>query len=131
MDWLSSNSLELTQKTLDHLWQSQRYSLENIANSDTPNYKAKYITFEDELRSSLSSFRDSGDVSLIRSSVADAIEDSDIYIHVSDEESTREDGNNVDLDSEYLEIARNQLQYQYAIRQINQEFSRLRAAIEG
>ncbi len=131
MDWLNSNSIKLTAKTLDNLWQRQRYSMENISNVDTPGYKSKYITFEDELKSRLSAFRDTGDASLVRSSVSDAIDSSDIYLHEQSSDSEREDGNNVDVDAEYIEILRTQLQYQYAVRQINQEFSRLRLAIEG
>ena len=131
MDWLNSNSVKLTQKTLDNLWQRQRYSLENIANVETPNYKSKYVKFEDQLRTRISEFRNSGDASLIKSNVSEAIDSSDLYLHQSTAESTREDGNNVDVDSEYIELLRTQLQYQYAVRQINQEFSRLRLAIEG
>ncbi|MCI8285008.1 MAG: flagellar basal body rod protein FlgB [Firmicutes bacterium] len=131
MDWLNSNSVKLTQKTLDNLWQRQRYSLENIANVETPNYKSKYVKFEDQLRARISEFRNSGDASLIKSNVSEAIDSSDLYLHQSTAESTREDGNNVDVDSEYIELLRTQLQYQYAVRQINQEFSRLRLAIEG
>jgi len=131
MSWLESNSLLLSKKTLDNLWMSQRFSVENIANQDTPQYKAKYVTFEDELRVSLAKYRDSGDRKLIRNSVAGSIADSGIYMHESTAESTREDGNNVDLESEYLELARNQIQYQYAVRQISQEYSRLQKAIEG
>ncbi|MGN1350240.1 MAG: flagellar basal body rod protein FlgB [Anaerovoracaceae bacterium] len=131
MSWLESNSLLLSKKTLDNLWKSQRFSLENIANQDTPQYKSKYVTFEDELKTSLARYRTSGDRKLVRSSAAAAIADSGIYVHESTAESTREDGNNVDLESEYLELARNQIQYQYAIRQISQEYSRLQKAIEG
>jgi flagellar basal-body rod protein FlgB len=63
--------------------------------------------------------------------VADSINDSGIYVHESTAESVREDGNNVDLESEYLELARNQIQYQYAVRQLSQEYARLQKAIEG
>ena len=131
MGWLESNSLLLSRKTLDNLWLSQRFSLENIANQDTPQYKSKYVTFEDELRTSLARYRDSGDRQLVRNSVTGSISDSGVWVHESDAESTREDGNNVDLESEYLELARNQIQYQYAVRQISQEYSRLQTAIEG
>jgi flagellar basal-body rod protein FlgB len=131
MSWLGTNSINLSKKTLDNLWESQRFSLENIANEETPQYKAKYVTFEDELRESLARYRDSGDSSLVKNTVADSINDSGIYVHESTAESVREDGNNVDLESEYLELARNQIQYQYAVRQLSQEYARLQKAIEG
>ena len=132
MDWLSSNSISITQKTLDNLWQSQRISLENIANAETPNYKAKYVTFEDELRSSLNRVNRRGTSrNRIKGIVANAIENGGINVHTDNSETTRADNNNVDLDSEYVELARNQLQYQYAVKHVTSELSRIRTAIEG
>ena len=129
MDWLNDNSMLLAQKTLDVSWAKQKLALDNIANVDTPGYKAKYALFEDELRSKLQrlSVRDgvkSGDV-------RDAIKNARMRVRQSDDETMRVDGNNVNLDVEELEIARNAYQYQFALRQISDEFSRLRTAIEG
>ena len=129
MDWLNDNSILLAQKALDVSWVKQKTALDNIANVDTPGYKAKYVLFEDELRRKLSrydsreSFR-SGDI-------REAIRSSRMQIKQKDEESIRADGNNVNLDVEELEVVRNTYQYQYALRQISDQFSRLRVAIEG
>ena len=129
MDWLNSNSMLLTQKTLDVSWARQKIALDNIANVDTPGYKAKYILFEDELRKKLSRFE--GKERVKKSDVRDAIKDSRMRLRQKEEESMRADGNNVNLDVEELEIVRNTYQYQYALRQISDQFSRLRVAIEG
>jgi flagellar basal-body rod protein FlgB len=129
MDWLNSNSMLLAQKTLDVTWTRQKLALDNIANIDTPGYKAKYGLFEDELKSKLGRLRDREDVS--RSEIRDTIRNSRIDIRQSEEESIRADGNNVNLDVEQLEIVRNTYQYQFALRQISDQLSRLRTAIEG
>lgn len=129
MDFLSTNSMLLTQKTLDNLWQRQQMTLQNIANTDTPGYKAKRVTFEDELRRSLSAF-DNVRQTKVRK-IGNEIKNSKLWIHESREESERLDGNNVQADVEQLELARTQIQYDYALRQITDEFSRLRTVITG
>ncbi len=129
MDWLNTNSMLLTEKTLDNLWQRQRLTLQNIANAETPGYKAKYATFEEELKLSLSKL-DRKRASKA-TEVGDKIRDSKLWIHESPEESTRLDGNNVQVDAENLELVRSQFQYEYALRQATEELSRLRTAITG
>ncbi|MCR4601856.1 MAG: flagellar basal body rod protein FlgB [Clostridia bacterium] len=131
MSWLDSNSLKLTKTALDDLWLSQRYSLENIANADTPNYKAKFVSFADQLHAKITMSKNQLDRSRVVSDISDDIDNSIAWVISDTSETTREDNNNVDLDSEFLEIARTQLQYQYAIRQISQEFQRLQTAITG
>jgi len=132
MDWLNDNSMLLAQRTLDVSWTKQKVALDNIANVDTPGYKAKYVLFEDELRQKLSRFQ--GREDLRRSDaggIRDAIRSSRMQIRQRDDEIIRADENNVNLDVEELEIVRNTYQYQFALRQISDQLSRLRTAIEG
>jgi len=119
----------LSQRTLDVTWERQKLALDNIANVDTPGYKAKYSLFEDELRSRLRRFEGRDNVK--RNEVRDAIRSTRLDIRQSREESIRADGNNVNLDVEQLEVARNTYQYQFALRQITDQLTRLRLAIEG
>ena len=129
MEWLNNNSMLLTQRTLDVSWKKQKLALDNIANVDTPGYKAKYALFEDELRNRFK--RLEGRDGVKKSEIRDAIRGTRLQIRKSEEESIRADGNNVNLDVEELEIVRNTYQYQFALRQISDELSRLRTAIEG
>lgn len=131
MDWLDTNSLKLTKRSLDNLWMSQRYSMENIANIDTPNYKAKWVSFENQLGARLKAGKNATSRAKVVADVDDAIKNTKSLVLRDYSETAREDNNNVDLDSEFVEIARIQLQYQYSIRQISQEFQRLRTAIIG
>lgn len=127
MSWIDNNNMLLSQKSLDYLWEKQRVISDNIANADTPGYKAKEISFEEELNSKLSKFRNSRSPNA--SDIKDAILDSKISIDVSEEESNRLDGNNVNLDVEQIELSRAQLQYQYQVFQINDQFSRIKSSI--
>jgi len=129
MDWLNNNTMLLAQKALDVSWAKQKLTLDNIANVDTPGYKAKYALFEDELRSKLSLLNKKGRSNI--GDIRDAINGSQMRVRQSTEESIRADGNNVNLDVEQTEIVRNTYQYQFALNQINDEFTRLRTAIEG
>lgn len=129
MDWLSSNSMLLMEKSLDASWARQRLTLDNIANAETPGYKAKYATFEDELQQRLAEIQQGGDGS--NQEIRDAIEGAQFQVHENPQESSRLDGNNVNIDVEQAELARNAYQYQFELRQVTDELTRLRIAIEG
>ena len=105
--------------------------MENIANIDTPNYKAKWVSFENQLGARLKAGKNATSRAKVVADVDDAIKNTKSLVLRDYSETAREDNNNVDLDSEFVEIARTQLQYQYSIRQISQEFQRLRTAIIG
>lgn len=126
MDFLTSNSMLLTERSLDFLWQKQKVTLDNLANVSTPGYKAKYVTFEEHLRSRLSNMADA-----TNSSIRKEILDEKVRVHYTTDESTRLDGNNVNADVESMELARSGLQYQFALRSINDDITRLRTVIKG
>ena len=130
MSWLDdNNNILLAQKSLDYLWEKQRIISENIANNDTPGYKAKMISFEDQLSKNLEEFRTQAHPK--KKEIREAINNTRISVDTSEEESNRLDGNNVNLDVEQMELLRAQLQYQYQIHQINDQFTRLRTVIKG
>lgn len=129
MDWLSSNSMLLMEKSLDVSWARQRLTLDNVANAETPGYKAKYATFEDELQQRLAEIEQGGGGS--NQEVHSAIESAQFQVHENPEESGRLDGNNVNIDVEQADLARNAYQYQFELRQVTDELTRLRIAIEG
>ena len=129
MDWLNNNAMLLTQKTIESSWAKQRLTLDNIANVDTPGYKAKYAVFGELLAERLERFRGNADAT--PEEVADVINDTGLHVYVSRDESMRLEGNNVNMDVEQLELTRNVYEYQFAIQQITDQLTRLRTAIEG
>lgn len=109
-------------KSLDGLWERQAVASENLANYDTPGYKSKTVSFEEELQSLLQS-------NVSKQDIAQKIDDVNIKLEESDNLTMRMDGNNVDLEKENLEVARTTLNYMYAQRALNDYFARLRCAI--
>ena len=51
------NGIGLAEKLLDYLWGRENITLNNIANVDTPGFKAQYVTFEEELKKKASECR--------------------------------------------------------------------------
>lgn len=129
MDWLNNNAMLLTQKTIESSWAKQRLALDNIANVDTPGYKAKYAVFGELLAERLERFRGNADAT--PKAVADVINDTGLHVYVSQDESMRLEGNNVNMDVEQLELTRNAYEYQFGLQQITDQLTRLRTAIEG
>lgn len=127
MDLLTSNSTLMMERSTDFLWTRQTAILDNIANAETPNYKAKYVTFEEELRRSLQSSAGSQSSSAVR----DALDNAEAVTHVAAGESTRMDGNGVNLTEQGVELARNSYQIQYAMNAITGDFQTLSKAING
>lgn len=122
------NTMDMTKKSLDYLWEKQTVSLNNIANNDTPGFKAKYVTFEDSLKKNLlAAGKKEGSNPLVMSN---GIRGSRISVHDTTDEA-RMDGNNVQMEAENTELVRSYLQYQYQIQSLNSDISRLRIAIKG
>ncbi len=129
MGFLDTGSIKIIERGLDFAWQKQRVISENITNGSTPGYKAKYVTFEEELKKNLDKLTNNGRVT--SGAVNKALSDSKIRVHESKAETMRLDGNNVNIEVENIELARVQLQYQYLAKQISDQFTRLRMVIEG
>ncbi len=124
---LNANNMAMMQKSMDFLWQKQTCILDNLSNVETPNYKRKYVTFEESLDEALKSAEGRRSTS---ADVRSAIADSEIEIHVA-EQSGRMDENGVDLTEQSLELARNAYQLQFVMDSISTDYSILRSAIRG
>ena len=124
MDWLNSVPINLLTKNLDGLWVRQRAISGNLANWETPGYKSREVSFEEELQKNLSS-----QSSQKRSELLQAIDDTQPQVTVSQALSQRMDGNNVDVVEQNAEIARTQFNYMYSMRALSDYFSRLRYVI--
>ena len=104
------NGITLTEKMLDFLWGRQTVTLNNIANDDTPGFKSQYISFENILGEKL---KDASAGWRPMKQVEQAINSTRASLHTTRAESTRLDGNNVDMDQEQVDLARTALEYQY------------------
>ena len=128
MDILTSNSALLLEKSVGFLWTKQAAILDNIANAETPNYKAKVVTFEDSIRTQLeqAASRPEG----AGKSVRDILEDPEVTVFEAREQK-RMDDNGVDTTEQMVELIRNAYQQQYVYQAINKHYAILRMAVKG
>ena len=127
-DFLSSNTMLMLERSMDFGWTKQSALLDNIVNADTPNYKAKYVTFEEALRSSLQ-LSNVGErpVASMRSVLKTAAP----KVRTADDESASMDGNGVNVAEQQIEMVRNTFQLQHVYNAINSDMGRLLMAIRG
>lgn len=126
MNSITNNTLLMMERSMDFLWTKQTAILDNLANVETPNYKTKYVTFEETFRSRLQAAAN-GNASDMR----DALESAQATVHVAEDETARMDGNGVDATEQSIELARNALQQQHVMNAISTDLSLIRAAIRG
>ncbi len=127
MDFLSNNSMLMLEKSMGFLWTKQAAILDNIANAETPNYKAKVVTFEESLRTRLES---AGRSNKPRQSMRLVLEEEDFAVF-EPQEATRMDDNGINITEQSTELVRNSYQMQYVMNSINSDFTVLRMAIRG
>jgi flagellar basal-body rod protein FlgB len=104
-------------------WTSKRQQAlaSNVANMDTPGYRAKDYSFEQELATM--------DLSSTSSKHIAPMGDSSHSRMVDVNTKVKPNGNNVDLEREMTEITKNGLQYITLVQYLNQKIRTLRTAI--
>lgn len=114
----------------DASWAREEILTNNIANVDTPYYKRQDIEFTPFLKAALER---SGSKASSLTQRVNNMNYNDIAIRTYTDHSTlsyRLDGNNVDLATENMELAAEQLNYNALIDSMNNEFSRFKAVIK-
>lgn len=122
------NEVSLSEKTLDYLWERQNITADNIANVDTPNYKSEYLTFENTLADRIAHAKNSAKQ---KQSVDRAISSTHAVLHRTQDESSRLDGNNVDMDQEQVQLVKTAYTYEMMVDSVNQSLSRLDSAAKS
>ena len=120
--------INVLSKAADASWTRETLIANNIANADTPGYKRQDIDFQSVLKNELSNYKymnldqkmNSVDLSKLNASV---YTDHKNY-------SYRLDGNNVDIDTEQVELASEQIKYQALTQSITSEFQRLQTVLK-
>jgi flagellar basal-body rod protein FlgB len=119
----------LMKRALDGTWQRQKAISANIANHETPGYKAVKVDFENALAGEMARLGNSPTTGSSISGKIAAINNSEIRVYQDHSGSERADGNNVNLEAENIQMAKAQIQYQYLTRKLTDYYSRLRYAI--
>ncbi|MBJ7549105.1 flagellar basal body rod protein FlgB [Marinomonas ostreistagni] len=113
------------------LFRTERASVlaNNIANADTPNYKARDISFEDMLSSERERMTLSGsDDQHIHAESSLATSDELLYRNTSQPSL---DGNTVDMQREQAEYAQNSLQFDTSFMFLDRKISGMKKALTG
>lgn len=123
----SYSYINVLEKAADASWLRQSAIANNIANVDTPGYKRQDVNFENVLESEL------------RKSKYTTLDSKIKNIHLnhlnaktytdSAQYSYRIDDNNVDIDTEQVELASEQIRYSALTDSMTQEFNRLKSVM--
>jgi len=125
-----TNDLELA---LDAYSARQKAITDNIANVNTPGYKAKKVTFEEEYSKALEAAEIKG--KLTHEKHMDiGRDDTDNLTPEYPLQKDRENDsgvNNVDIEYEMVEMAKNNIRYEMGTLLISKKFAGIRDAIKG
>ncbi|MDD2337810.1 MAG: flagellar basal body rod protein FlgB [Geobacteraceae bacterium] len=138
IDKLFGPTIDLMARNLDLRTKNQTYIAANVANAETPNYRAKTFSFEDQLKDALKN-KDAGSMAAVPANsrhiplkgIARKIEDVDGIVDESSTSGLGRDGNGVDLEREMGRMAENQILYNASVQILAKKFDDLKYAIKG
>ena len=112
----------LARKMMDYTTTRQEALASNLANFETPGYKRMDVSgdFQTQLQNAVENkSTTAADLNRIQPQIV--TDDSAV--------STRGDGNNVEMDKEMMEMNRNSVEYEYAVKYVNYNYNMIRASI--
>ncbi|WP_035289897.1 flagellar basal body rod protein FlgB [Clostridium sp. KNHs214] len=122
------NSYNLLKKSLDASALRSKVISNNLVNINTKGYKRRYVTFEESLKNA------ENDIAMKRTSQKhmDAGEIfGNMEVKKDTKTSMRQDGNNVDIDSEIVNQSANTLMYDALTVELNNRILMRRSVIKG
>lgn len=119
---LADSTRQLLNRAMDALASRNDVIANNIANADTPGFKRSQVKFEDSLRQILV---DGGKPD------ANTLSRLKIETEVDNTPSTRLDGNNVNIDLEMSDLAKNSIMYNAVIELYRLKGQIMRSVVSG
>lgn len=91
----------------------------NIANVNTAGYKRKYVSFEESLNNAMTG------IDMTKTNLRHLSDGSEGLIQIKEDTTTsmNENGNNVDIENEMLNLSTNALMYNALVSQLNTKYS--------
>lgn len=120
--------INVLDQAADASWTRETVIGNNIANVDTPGYKRQDVAFEDVLKRELKSSKYDTLQKAVDNVSLNKLEGRTYTDYAS--YSYRLDGNNVDIDTENVELASEQLRYQTLTSAVSNEFTRMNTAMQ-
>lgn len=120
--------INVLDKAADASWIRNEAISNNIANAVTPGYKRQDVAFESELEKALSSVRYTTMDDKVANLSTDKLQPRTYTDYASF--SYRLDGNNVDIETENVVLAKNQTKYEGLLQSITQEFKNIKSVLK-
>ena len=118
------------EKGIDAAWMRNQVISNNIANVDNPGFKSSKVEFESVFKAALSGRGiDAKKTRDGHRSFGSGAENVSASVVQNSNTTMRHDGNNVDIDYESAELAKNTIYYNTLVQKISSEFRRLSMAI--
>ena len=124
IDIFDRSRIPLLEKQLDAFTLRNKAISSNIANIGTPNYKRLDASFEKELSDAISEAGSDVDLS-------DKVDGVQPEIEIDPSNAYANGANNVDIDHEMAELAKNQLQFSLVSKLIGGTFQSIDKSING
>ncbi|MCC3357479.1 flagellar basal body rod protein FlgB [Bacillus sp. REN16] len=127
---LFSNTIHSLEKALDYSALRQKVISDNIANVDTPNYKAQDVSFKNLLSNEMNSQLRANRTNEKHFEFTSSKRSNSLFITKNDT-AFNHNGNNVDIDKEMALLAENQIYYNAVTERISGKFNTLNTVIKG
>ncbi len=128
-----NKSDQLKMASLDLRLDRQHVLNGNIANAETPGFRAIGYDFEEQLQALAGGDESfpmkAADPRHFRTDMAEADGTIQAEVYVRPTESVGQDGNTVDMDQEMAQLAQNQILYRATVELINKKLATLKYAI--
>ncbi|MDL2293602.1 flagellar basal body rod protein FlgB [Ruminococcaceae bacterium OttesenSCG-928-D13] len=125
-------STQAAEASLDSLWLKTQVISNNMANVDTPNFKASNVTFEEVLAGASRQMNKEGkELAVPETESIRAGGQFQTRVTQDIWSSVRVDGNNVVLEREQSELWKTYAQYSYLLDRISGHYGAINAAING
>jgi len=128
LDTLFEQTVTGLNKAMDLSWRRGKVLASNVANAETPKYRASELDFGKELEKAFGS-SDGQQVMRTHVSHMEITQDSSARMRADLTGVTKADGNNVDIDLQMAALTNNGSDYTNAVQLMKHKFSLYRASI--
>lgn len=126
---LFDSTIHSLEKSLDYAMLKNKTISNNIANVDTPGYKTKEVDFKKVFNQALSESVEANRTH--EKHIPFQVVSHNLPIKTGKNTTYTNNGNNVDIDLEMTELAKNQIYYQSLVDRLNGKFNSILTVLKG
>ena len=117
--------------SLDALWMKTQVISNNLANVDTPGFKASNVSFEQSLRSAETRVQNKEGQAVSSGGSSKGAGGWQAQVRTDETSSMRLDGNNVSLEKEQTELWKSYAQYSYLLDRLGGHYTSINTVIQN